>query len=181
MEPLGDSLFARDLETLLVKLCEEHHISPVPQLIWSKRMKKTLGLAYIGKNSIKLSSWLNEEQAHSTLRHELAHIATGSIRNHRPHGAMWKQWAAALGAPPTRSTAHGPANVPHENISPKAWGLECPKCGLRVARIRVRKGLYHRSCGPKAGRLIQTVKDSQDRVNIWVAQAIFEANQIHGS
>ena len=164
---------------LLVKLCEEHGINPVPNLIWSKRMKKTLGLAYIGRNSIKLSSWLNKDQAQSTLRHELAHIATGRIRNHRPHGARWKQWAAVLGAPPTRSSAHGPANVPHKSVFSTAWGLECYKCGLRVARMRVRNGLYHRGCGPKAGRLVRMVKDSSDRVDAWVAQAIIETKQIH--
>ena len=171
MQPLGDSLFAKELENLLVKLCGEHNISPVPKLIWSKRMKKTLGLAYIERNSIKLSSWLNEEQARSTLRHELAHIATGSIRNHKPHGAKWKQWAVALGAPPARSAVHGPANVPRKTVSLMTWGLECPKCGLRVARMRVKRGLYHRDCGPKTGRLIRTVIGSSDRVHAWVAQA----------
>lgn len=179
MQPLGDSLFAKELEILLVKLCEEHGISPVPTLIWSKRMKKTLGLAYIGRNSIKLSTWLNKDQAQSTLRHELAHIATGSTRNHRPHGARWKHWAAVLGAPPTRSSTNGPANVPHKSVLSTAWGLECPKCGLRVARMRVRKGLYHRGCGSKTGRLIRKVKDSSDRVDAWVAQAFIETKQLH--
>ena len=179
MQPLGDTLFGKELEILLIKLCDEHDISPVPNLIWSTRMKKTLGLAYVGRNSIKLSSWLNKEQAQSTLRHELAHIATGRVRNHRPHGAKWKQWAAALGAPPSRSSAHGPANVPAKSGSPATWGLECPKCGLRLARMRIRKGLYHRSCGPKTGRLIRSVKDSSERVDAWVARAVIETKQIH--
>ena len=177
MQPLGDGLFAKDLEILLIKLCEEHDISPVPNLTWSKRMKKTLGLAYIGRNSIKLSSWLNKEQAQSTLRHELAHIATGTTRNHRPHGPKWRQWAAALGAPLARSSAQGPANAPHKTGSSVAWGLECPNCGLRVARMRVRKGLYHRGCGSKKGRLVQMVKASSDRVDAWVVQAMIQKNR----
>ena len=181
MQPLGDSFFAKELENLLVTLCGEHNINPVPKLIWSKRMKKTLGLAYIKRNSIKLSSWLNEEQARSTLRHELAHIATGSIRNHRPHGAKWKQWAVALGAPPARSAVHGPANVPPKTVFLVTWGLECPKCGLRVARMRVRNGLYHRGCGSKKGRLVQMVKASSDRVDAWVVQAMIQKKQIRAT
>ena len=181
MQPLGDSLFAKDLENLLFKLCKEHGISPVPNLTWSKRMKKTLGLAYIGRNSIELSTWLSNEQAESTLKHELAHIATGSTRNHRPHGPKWKQWAAALGAPLARSSAQGPANAPHKIGFSLAWGLECPNCGLRVARVRVRKGLYHRGCGPKTGRLVQMVKDSSDRVDSWVAEAMIQKKQTHAA
>ena len=164
---------------LLANLCEEHGISPVPKLIWSTRMKKTLGLAYIGRNLIKLSSWLNADQAQSTLRHELAHIATGNIRNHKPHGARWQRWAVALGAPPTRSSVHGPANVPRKTISPAVWGLECPKCGLRIARIRVRGGLYHRVCGPKTGLLIRTVKDSAERVASWITLAIGKSEKTY--
>ena len=178
MQPLSDSPFARKLENLLVKLCNTYGISPAPKLKWSKRMKKTLGLAYVPQNTIKLSSWLNQEQAQSTLRHELAHIATGKTRNHRPHGATWKQWAALLGAPLARSSAHGPANVPNQNVFPSLWGLECPNCGLRLARHRVTKGLFHRACGPKAGHLIRTLKDSSDRVDVWVSEAIFKTETL---
>ena len=178
MQPLNDNPFVGKLEDLLVKLCDTYGISPVPKLTWSKRMKKTLGLAYVQQNTIKLSSWLNQEQAQSTLRHELAHIATGKTRNHRPHGPKWKQWAAVLGAPLARSSAHGPANVPIQNVFPSTWGLECPKCGLRLARHRVRKGLYHRTCGPKAGRLNRSIKDSSDRIDVWVSEAVFKTQTL---
>lgn len=178
MQPLSDSPFARKLGNLLVKLCNTYGISPAPKLKWSKRMKKTLGLAYVPQNTIKLSSWLNQEQAQSTLRHELAHIANGKNRNHRPHGATWKQWAALLGAPLARSSAHGPANVPNQNVFPSLWGLECPNCGLRLARHRVTKGLFHRACGPKVGHLIRTLKDSSDRVDVWVSEAVFKTETL---
>ena len=181
MQPLDESPFANKLEDLLVKLCAQYGITPAPKLKWSRRMKKTLGMAYIGQNFIKLSSWLNKEQAQSTLRHELAHIATGKIRNHRPHGTEWRQWAAELGAPVSRSSGDGPAHIPHQDIFPLKWGLECPKCGLRLARHRVKKGLYHRTCGPKAGHLIRALKDSADRVDVWVSQAAIETDIVQAT
>ncbi|SVC09634.1 uncharacterized protein METZ01_LOCUS262488, partial [marine metagenome] len=61
-----------------------------------------------------------------------------------------------------------------KTVSPATWGLECPKCGLRLARHRVKNGLYHRTCGPKAGHLIRALKDSADRVDAWVSQAAIE-------
>jgi len=174
VQPLNETATARALDKLLIDLCDRYGFKPVPKLEWSKRMVKTLGLAYPTKNVIRLSAWLNAEQAESTLRHELAHIATGKNGARHPHGPQWKKWAIELGAPPVRASANGPANAPVRKATYSLWGLECPKCGLRLARKRVRKGLYHRDCGPKAGSLVRRMKDTAERVYSWVLRTLDE-------
>lgn len=177
MQPLNETPAASVLETLLADLCHQYGLMPVPKLEWSKRMVKTLGLAYPKKNVIRLSAWLDPEQAESTLRHELAHIATGKDGAKHPHGPQWKRWAIELGTPPVRASAHGPANAPARKSTYSLWGLECPKCGLRLARKRVRKGLYHRDCGPTSGSLIKRVKDTAEHVYAWVLRSIDETQK----
>ena len=177
MQPLNETPSAIELESLLSTLCAQHGLTPVPKLQWSRRMVKTLGFAYPRKNVIQLSAWLDPEQAQSTLRHELAHIAAAKDGAKRPHGAQWRLWAVKLGAPPVRASARGPANAPATKSSRTVWGLECPKCGLRLARHRVKNGLYHRDCGPKAGRLIKSMKDSAERVYAWVLRTIEETQK----
>ena len=153
---------------MLAALCSQYGLTPVPRLEWSRRMVKTLGVAYPTKNLIRLSAWLSEEQAQATLRHEFAHIAAAKEGAKRPHSEAWRRWAVKLGIPPVRSSNQGPANAPPKNTSRSVWGLECPKCGLRLARQRVREGLYHRECGPRAGRLIRSLKDTAERVYAWI-------------
>lgn len=176
MQPLNESSSASELESLLTTLCARYGFTPVPKLEWSRRMVKTLGLAYLKRNVIRLSVWLDPEQAQSTLRHELAHIAAAKEGAIRPHGAQWRKWAVELGAPPVRASSTAPENAPVRRSSRLLWGLECPKCGLRLARHRVRKGLYHRDCGPKAGRLTRSLKDSADRVCAWILRNSDETN-----
>ena len=179
MQPLNETTIAAELESLLSSLCAQYDLTPVPRLQWSRRMVKTLGFAYPTRNVIRLSAWLDPEQAQSTLRHELAHIAAAKDGAKRPHGAQWRLWAVELGAPPVRASSQGPTNVPARVSSRSVWGLECPKCGIRLARQRVRKGLYHRDCGPKAGRLIRSMKDSAERVYTWVLRTIDESESVN--
>ena len=178
MQPLNKTATVGELDDLLVDLCDRYGFNPVPKLQWSTRMVKTLGMAFPTKNIIRLSAWLNPEQAESTLRHELAHIATGKSDARHPHGPQWKKWAIELGAPPVRASSQGPANAPARNATHSLWGLECPKCGLRLARKRVKKGLYHRGCGPRAGSLIRSVRGTAERVYSWVLGTFDGNNEI---
>ncbi|MCH8939791.1 MAG: SprT-like domain-containing protein [Chloroflexi bacterium] len=174
LQSLDETSAAAELESLLATLCAQYGFTPAPKLEWSRRMVKTLGLAYPKRNIIRLSAWLDPEQAQSTLRHELAHIAAAKDGAKRPHGTQWRKWAKELGATPVRASSRGPVHASDKIYSHPMWGLECPKCGLRLARQRVKKGLYHRDCGPKAGRLVRSVKDTADHVFAWVLRAIDE-------
>ena len=154
------------VERLLAVLCEEHGISPQPALEWSGRLRRVLGKAYYDRRLIRLSAWLDGEQAEATLRHELAHIAVG--RGPRPHGPRWQAWAVRLGADP-RATSHtGPSLAPERRLdSRRCSGLECPGCGLRFVRFRVLRGLYCRACGPKRGMLRRAVHGPYAAVAEW--------------
>lgn len=156
---------------LLERLCAEHGIAPVPQLEWSTRMRRLLGRAYMDRNLLRLSGWLSKAQADDTLRHELAHIAVGPGWRRAPHGARWREWASRLGANP-RATAHSaPAEAPARSDARRYWGLECPACGVRVARMRVLRGLYHRGCGSRKGKLVRMLRDTREQVLRWAAEA----------
>jgi predicted SprT family Zn-dependent metalloprotease len=159
------------LESRLERLCEEHGIAPVPRLEWSKRMRRMLGRAYVDRGMIRLSAWLSETQAMDTLRHELAHIAVGKTRRHGPHGPAWQEWAVRLGVEPRASARAAPEDAPSRRKGRRYWGLECPGCGLRLARARVLPGLYHRDCGPRKGRLARVLRDSRARVLAWCGPA----------
>lgn len=153
------------VERLLAALCEEHGISPQPALEWSRRLRRVLGKAYYDRRLIRLSAWLDHEQAQATLRHELAHIAVG--RGPRPHGPRWQAWAVRLGTDP-RATSHtGPSLAPEPSPRRTASGLECPGCGLRFVRFRVLRGLYCRACGPKRGMLSRAVRGPYAAVAEW--------------
>ena len=153
------------VERLLAALCEEHGISPQPALEWSSRLRRVLGKAYYDRRLIRLSAWLDHEQAQGTLRHELAHVAVG--RGRRPHGARWKEWAVRLGADP-RATSHtGPSLAPKPSPRRTASGLECSGCGLRLVRFRVLRGLYCRACGSKKGMLSRAVRGPYAAVVEW--------------
>ena len=156
------------VERLLAALCEEHGIEPQPALEWSRRLRRVLGKAY-GRRLIRLSAWLDGDQAQATLRHELAHVAAGI--GYRPHGDRWKQWAVRLGADP-RATAHrGPALAPEPGADRRCSGLECPGCGLRIVRFRVLRGLYCRKCGPRKGMLQRTLRGRYAEVSAWAKGA----------
>ena len=156
------------MAALSLKLCEEHGISPAPQLEWSKRMRRVLGRAYVQQNMIRLSVWLDERQVEDTLRHELAHVGAG-VKRQAPHGARWQEWAVRLGVEPRATARAAPANAPARKSKRRYWGLECPGCGLRLARIRVLPGLYHRPCGPRKGKLGKALHGERDDVFDWVA------------
>ncbi len=161
----------RSVASLLERLCGEHDISPVPKLEWSRRMRHTLGRAYMRQDLIRLSAWLDHRQAHDTLRHELAHIAVGSRRRLKPHGPQWRDWAERLGIEPRAVSRNGPANAPPRRDNRMAWGLECKKCGIRLVRQRVLGGLYHKDCGPRKGALVKVLRQSREQVLAWAASA----------
>ena len=139
---------------LLKTLCAEHDIAPVPRLEWSARMRRTLGRAYVGRGLIRLSAWLDDDQAHDTLRHELAHIAVGRS-SHAPHGLVWQKWANQLGARVRARADRPPAHAPNRSNPGRYSGLECPNCGRRFVRSRVLRNLYCRACGPRSGTLLR--------------------------
>ena len=149
---------------LLLELAKKHRIIPTPRLEWSSRMRRLLGQAYLERNLIRLSSWLDDEQAHETLRHELAHIAAGPIRP--PHGDKWKRWAKQLGANP-RATSHRAPEFAPQTVNRRAAGLQCPGCGLRFVRLRARRNLYCSACGSARGRLYLAVRGPLSAVQAW--------------
>lgn len=153
--------------TLLKDLCAEHHI-PIPKLEWSKRMRRMLGRAYMDTGIIRLSSWLAHEQALDTLRHELAHIAVGKGR-HAPHGPKWREWAVRLGVEPRATARKPPANAESLPSRRRYSGLECSNCGARFARSRVIRGLYHKDCGPRRGKLGRVIQGDRQQISDWVA------------
>lgn len=159
------------VRSLLASLCAKHGIAPVPALEWSTRLRRLLGRADERRNLIRLSAWLDEDQAADTLRHELAHIAIGrGSRRRRPHGAAWRQWAARLGAEPRATARREPANAPSRDPSRRHTGLECRGCGTRFVRLRVLRGLYCARCGPRKGTLVRAVQGDRDEVLTWQGQ-----------
>ncbi len=155
---------------LLEALCVEHAIAPAPSLDWSVRMRRMLGRAYLKQGVIRLSAWLDDEQAAETLRHELAHIAVHQHRRGRgrtaPHGEAWREWAVRLGAVPRATAQRGPALAPQRAQRPHT-GLACPGCGARFVRARVLRGLYCRACGPRWGRLAKALRGPRSEVVAW--------------
>jgi predicted SprT family Zn-dependent metalloprotease len=152
---------------LLETLCAEHKLSPVPTLEWSSRMRRLLGRAYLDRNLIRLSAWLDEQQAHDTLRHELAHIAAKGRSRSRPHGPRWREWAVRLGVEPRAIARAAPTLAPPPLSNRRYWGLACKGCETRFVRSRVQRGLYHTDCGPRKGKLVRVIRDSYEAVTAW--------------
>ena len=167
LAPASSDLRA-SVSALLEHLCLTHEINPSPRLEWSIRMRSLLGRAYPTEHTIRLSAWLDDRQAHDTLRHELAHIAAG-VQRRSPHGPRWREWAVRLGVEPRATARAGPANAPKRDDHRKFWGLECAGCGLRFARMRVLRGLYHRDCGTRKGKLNRVIRDERSAVHEWIA------------
>ena len=155
------------VDALLADLCAEHSIR-VPKLEWSTRMRRVLGRAYMDSRIIRLSAWLAPEQALDTLRHELAHIAVGKGR-HAPHGPRWQDWAVKLGVEPRATARKPPANAESLPTRRRYSGLECNNCGIRFARARVIRGLYHKDCGARRGKLVRVLQGDREQIFNWVA------------
>jgi hypothetical protein len=156
-----------EIGKFLTALCAAHSIQKPPRLEWSTRMLRILGRAYPTEHVIRLSAWLDATQAHDTLRHELAHIAAG-VQRGAPHGLRWQEWAVLLGVEPRATARAGPSNAPQLVHNRRFWGLECAGCGARFARMRVLKGLYHRDCGPRRGKLKQVIRGQRASVLDWI-------------
>ena len=160
----------RAVHALLHALCMEHGISPVPTLEWSSRMRRLLGRADVWLNRVRLSAWLDDEQAADTLRHELAHIAVGEWRGRQAHGPRWRAWARRLGTEPRAAARGAPAHGPAERRARQHTGLECPGCGARFVRVRVLRGLYCQACGPRSGRLARVLRGEREAVLAWASE-----------
>ena len=163
--------YAAAVAALLDRLCAEHGLA-VPRLEWSQRMRRSLGRAFSRPPTIRLSAWLDEEQASATLRHELAHVAVYAQakkrRKEAPHGPLWREWCERLGASAARATSpHPPANAAPR--SAVATGLVCDACGQRFVRRRVIRGLYHGDCGPRRGRLCRVLRGDYAEVTRWAS------------
>ena len=155
------------VDRLLAELTAAQRIKP-PRVEWSTRMRSLLGRAFVRRNLIRLSAWLDHEQALETLRHELAHIAVGMAKE-GPHGPKWRAWAVKLGANPRATSHRPPEHAPDRTANRRYTGLECPGCGLRFVRARVLSGLYCRACGPREGMLAKRVSGSRAAVAEWAA------------
>ncbi len=163
--PTVEAATRESVDKLFIALSAKHRISPPPRLEWSTRMRSLLGRAYAGRHLIRLSAWLDHDQAHEALRHELAHIAVGPTRN--PHGAKWREWAVRLGANPRATSERAPEHAPDPSANRRYTGLECPGCKLRFVRVRVLAGLYCRACGPRKGMLVKKVTGGRTAVAEW--------------
>ena len=155
------------VDRLLAELTAARRIKP-PRVEWSTRMRSLLGRAFVRRNLIRLSAWLDHEQALETLRHELAHIAVGMAKE-RPHGPKWRAWAVRLGANPRATSHRPPEHAPDRTANRRYTGLECPGCGLRFVRARVLSGLYCRACGPRKGMLARRFSGPRAAVAEWAA------------
>ena len=155
------------VDRLLAELTAERRIKP-PRVEWSTRMRSLLGRAFVRRNLIRLSAWLDHDQALETLRHELAHIAVGPAKE-SPHGPKWRAWAVRLGANPRATSHRPPEHAPDRTANRRYTGLECPGCGLRFVRARVLSGLYCRACGPRNGMLAKRVHGPRPAVAEWAA------------
>ena len=136
------------VERLLADLCAEHGITPAPRLEWSKRMRRLLGRAYVHRRLIRLSAWLDDHQAHATLRHELAHIVVGPSPPPPARSAM-----ARLGRQARSRRAH--------HVAPPAGArLRAPGHavlhGPRMPRLRLAPGASARP----ARLVLQSVRAS---------------------
>ena len=162
--------YADRVAALLDSLCAEHGLAR-PSLEWSERMRRSLGRAFSRPPTIRLSAWLDEEQAAATLRHELAHIAvfaqTGKGRKETPHGPRWREWVERLGAGSRATSQAPPANAAPRSVN--ATGLVCDGCGQRFVRRRVIRGLYHGECGPQRGRLRRVLRGDYAEVARWAS------------
>jgi len=72
---------------------------------YSRRMTRSLGLAYPTRNRIRLAAWLvgaPTEFRDEVLCHELAHLAVHHMHGPRcrPHGAEWRAFITAAGYSP---------------------------------------------------------------------------------
>ncbi len=164
--PTVEAATRDSVDKLLIELSAEHRIAPAPRLEWSTRMRSLLGRAYVDRRLIRLSAWLDHDQAHETLRHELAHIAVGPARR-SPHGARWREWAVRLGANPRATSERAPVHAPDRLANRRYTGLECPGCKTRFVRARVLAGLYCRACGPRKGMLVRQVRGDRTTVSEW--------------
>ncbi len=163
--------FRAPVTELLVTLCHQHGISPVPCVEWSSRMRVMLGRAYPNRSLIRLSTWLDRSQAYETLRHELAHVVAGAGRG-GPHNGYWREWAVRLGAAPRACSLLPPALAPPP--PPRLyWGLECPGCGLRLVRKRALRRLYHVGCGPRRGMLRRVLQAYRPALVEWSSAQTF--------
>ncbi len=163
------SVIKNRIDELLITLCMEYQILPMPVVEWSTRFKRVLGKAYLNERKIKLSAWLSLEQAEETLRHELAHIALGN-NSQNPHGLKWKQWAGYLGARPRATSASLPANIDFSNSTKIYKGLECPNCNLRFIRLIVKPRIYCKRCGPKKGMLLHRISATRSHLINWLTK-----------
>ena len=159
------------IQSALQTICFEFNF-PVPSLEWSKSMTYTLGKAFIDPPRIRLSFWLNEEQAMETLRHELAHLAVHyepKTIKYSAHGAMWKNWAARLGAIPKARSSEPPANLYKLPETYVVLGLVCSNCGEKFLRRRLKKDLYHTPCGTDSGKLNLVTRGTYRDIKNWIS------------
>jgi predicted SprT family Zn-dependent metalloprotease len=81
-------------------------------------------------------------QIEDTLRHEIAHALVGPNEG---HNANWRRMAVMCGARPRRCAPQGVTpDKPHNFL------MECPDCGQRWRRYRMRRRNYGSKC-PECG------------------------------
>ena len=141
---------------LLAALCAEHGLSPLPQLEWSSRMRRALGRAYVDRNMIRLSAWLDEQQAHDTLRHEAGPHRCG------PPLAVTSAWAelAGLGNPSRRRGARD------DEVQSRACAASFaapPRVGARMLSLRRAVRSCARVARPLPYRLRATEREAGPR------------------
>jgi predicted SprT family Zn-dependent metalloprotease len=78
------------------------------------------------------------DEIKDTLLHEIAHALAGPREG---HGRVWKDWCIAVGAKPERLAGEETVSTAKPN-----YILECPSCGRRWQRYRLKRGIYGAKC-----------------------------------
>lgn len=105
------------------------------------RGKHTLGHCDHEDRQIVFSEYylhLPMEEIEDTLLHEIAHALVGPDHG---HGAVWKRKCREIGAKPERLAAPGIKTTAKPN-----YVMECPNCGRRWERFRMRRRNFGSKC-----------------------------------
>ncbi|MBP3705581.1 MAG: SprT-like domain-containing protein [Clostridia bacterium] len=130
-----------------------------PHVVLNTRAKKRYGRCIYqqGKYTVELSAYLFDASpltVHEVIAHEVLHACPGCMN----HGALWKAYAARMGARygyKIERTAKEP--LVREEAPKARYILECVSCGMQIPRQKMSRAvehpeLYRCKCGGKLRR-----------------------------
>jgi predicted SprT family Zn-dependent metalloprotease len=124
------------------------------RVYWNPRLRTTSGLAYYESLTIHLNPklvYISTAEMLRCLRHELAHLLAWRTRKSRDlsseHGWEWRHACSLLGIAneeiyvDSRYFHHFSEVLPH-----RKYLYQCPKCKVKVARVRIFTHKKYASC-----------------------------------